>query len=65
MTLFLIFDMLGTAAFAISVAAFAMQKKMDPFGVLIIGFVTAIGGCTLRDSDRKRTGNLDDPIALC
>lgn len=49
MTLFLIFDILGTAAFAISGAAFAMQKKMDPFGVLIIGFVTALGGGTLRD----------------
>lgn len=44
-----VFDILGTAAFAISGASFAMQKKMDPFGVLIIGFVTAIGGGTLRD----------------
>jgi uncharacterized membrane protein YeiH len=49
MNFFYLFDILGTAAFAISGASFAMEKKMDPFGVLIIGFVTAIGGGTLRD----------------
>ncbi|GIZ10130.1 membrane protein [Flavobacterium sp. UMI-01] len=27
----------------------AMNKKMDPFGVFIIAFVTALGGGTLRD----------------
>ncbi|MCF6222398.1 MAG: trimeric intracellular cation channel family protein [Flavobacteriaceae bacterium] len=42
-------DLLGTAAFAISGALFAMDKRMDPFGVLIIAFVTAVGGGTLRD----------------
>src|ERR1700733_15143439 len=26
-----------------------MEKKFDPFGVLIIAFVTAIGGGTIRD----------------
>jgi uncharacterized membrane protein YeiH len=26
-----------------------MEKKLDPFGVLIISFVTATGGGTLRD----------------
>ena len=26
-----------------------MNKKMDPFGILIIAFVTAVGGGTLRD----------------
>lgn len=26
-----------------------MEKKLDPFGVLILSFVTAIGGGTLRD----------------
>ena len=26
-----------------------MEKKLDPFGVLVISFVTAIGGGTLRD----------------
>ncbi|WP_225035647.1 trimeric intracellular cation channel family protein [Winogradskyella sp. SM1960] len=42
-------DILGTIAFAISGALMAMGKRMDPFGVLIIAFVTAVGGGTLRD----------------
>ncbi|AXT19586.1 trimeric intracellular cation channel family protein [Flavobacteriaceae bacterium AU392] len=47
--MFYTIDILGTIAFAISGALIAMQKKMDPFGILIIAFVTAIGGGTLRD----------------
>jgi uncharacterized membrane protein YeiH len=39
----------GTFALAISGAIIAMRKKFDPFGVLIIAFVTAVGGGTLRD----------------
>jgi len=46
---FQIVDILGTIAFAISGALVAMNKRMDPFGVLIIAFVTAVGGGTLRD----------------
>lgn len=42
-------DILGTIAFAISGVLIAMHKRMDPFGVLIIAFVTAVGGGTLRD----------------
>ena len=42
-------DILGTIAFAISGVSVAMNKKMDAFGVLIIAFVTAVGGGTLRD----------------
>jgi uncharacterized membrane protein YeiH len=49
MNLFQILDLLGTAAFAISGALFAMNKRMDPFGVFIIAFVTAVGGGTVRD----------------
>jgi uncharacterized membrane protein YeiH len=44
-----IIDVLGTFAFAVSGAFSAMEKKLDPFGILIIAFVTAIGGGTLRD----------------
>jgi len=47
--MFYIIDILGTIAFAISGVLVAMQKRMDPFGILIIAFVTAIGGGTLRD----------------
>ncbi len=47
--MFYTIDILGTIAFAISGVLVAMQKRMDPFGILIIAFVTAIGGGTLRD----------------
>ncbi|WP_411768046.1 trimeric intracellular cation channel family protein [Winogradskyella sp. A3E31] len=46
---FHIVDILGTIAFAISGVLVAMDKRMDAFGVLIIAFVTAVGGGTLRD----------------
>ena len=42
-------DILGTIAFAISGVLVAMNKRMDAFGVLIVAFVTAVGGGTLRD----------------
>lgn len=42
-------DIIGTMAFAMSGALTAMSKKLDPFGVFIIAFVTAVGGGTLRD----------------
>src|SRR5690625_2631655 len=45
----LILDILGTVAFAISGVLAAMDKKLDLFGIIIIAFVTAIGGGTLRD----------------
>lgn len=44
-----ILDILGVIAFAISGVLIAMKKRMDPFGILIIAFVTSIGGGTLRD----------------
>ncbi len=46
---FLIVDILGTIAFAISGALIAIRKRMDFFGVLIIAFVTSVGGGTIRD----------------
>ena len=42
-------EILGTIAFAFSGAYSAMQKRLDVFGVLIITFITAIGGGTIRD----------------
>ena len=47
--MFYTIDVLGTIAFAISGVLVAMNKKMDLFGILIIAFVTAVGGGTLRD----------------
>ncbi len=40
---------IGSFALAISGALTAMHKRFDPFGVLIIAFVTAVGGGTVRD----------------
>jgi len=49
MTFIDVLDLLGTISFAASGALTALEKKLDPFGILIIGFVTAAGGGTLRD----------------
>lgn len=42
-------DIFGTAIFAISGVLLAGRLKMDPFGVIVLGSVTAIGGGTIRD----------------
>ena len=42
-------DVTGTFSFALAGALAGMEKKLDPFGVLIISFATAIGGGTIRD----------------
>jgi len=42
-------EIAGTFAFAVSGAFAGMRKELDPFGVLIMAFVPAIGGGTLRD----------------
>jgi len=44
-----IFEIIGTIAFAMSGAWTAIEKKMDIFGVAIIGMTTAIGGGVVRD----------------
>nr|WP_321398423.1 trimeric intracellular cation channel family protein [uncultured Desulfobacter sp.] len=58
------FDYLGTFAFAVSGALAAAEKKLDLFGAVFLGFVTAIGGGTMRD---MMIGNtpvswLQDPV---
>ena len=47
--LFDVLDVLGTISFAVSGVLTAYHKKLDPFGVFIIAYVTAVGGGTLRD----------------
>lgn len=44
-----IIEVLGTIAFAISGIRLASAKRFDWFGAIVIGFVTATGGGTLRD----------------
>ncbi len=48
-TILIYISLLGSLTFAISGALKAINKNFDPFGVLIIGFVTAVGGGTIRD----------------
>ena len=47
--LWLLFDVIGTIAFAISGALLGIQRRMDIFGILILALVTAIGGGIVRD----------------
>lgn len=42
-------EILGTISFAMSGAFAAMQRRFYPFGVLMIAFVTSVGGGTVRD----------------
>jgi uncharacterized membrane protein YeiH len=49
MDIIYVLDILGTFAFAISGALVASKKQFDLFGVIIIAFVTAVGGGMLRD----------------
>ena len=44
-----VIDYIGTFAFAISGIRLAAAKNFDAFGAYVVGFVTAIGGGTLRD----------------
>ena len=58
MSLYIIFYLLesiGILSFFISGALLAKHKNFDPIGIYIIGFVTALGGGTLRDVILDRT----------
>ena len=45
----LILEIVGTVAFAVSGAMTGLAKKMDIFGVVILGLTTAVGGGVIRD----------------
>ncbi len=45
----LIFELIGTVAFAASGAITAISKRMDILGVATLGIVTAVGGGFIRD----------------
>lgn len=47
--LLLAFELIGTVAFAISGALIGISKKMDIFGIAILGLITAVGGGVMRD----------------
>lgn len=48
-TSFVVVDLLGTLAFAVSGAVAARQKHLDPFGVFVVAYVAACGGGIIRD----------------
>jgi len=54
-TVFFVFELIGTVAFAVSGALEAIHKKMDIFGVMILGWITAVGGGVIRDTVIGRT----------
>lgn len=45
----LLFDLVGVFVFALAGAYAAVAKKLDLFGVVVVGVVSAIGGGVLRD----------------
>lgn len=47
--LFQVTELVGTIAFAVSGAMLAVKKRLDIFGILFLGVVTALGGGTVRD----------------
>ncbi|ADL33776.1 hypothetical protein bpr_I1034 [Butyrivibrio proteoclasticus B316] len=49
LSLLVIFDFIGTVAFAVSGAITGIQKRMDIFGVNILAILTACGGGLTRD----------------
>lgn len=48
-SVFFILEIIGTVAFAASGAMVAVNKKMDVFGVIVLGLTTATGGGIIRD----------------
>ena len=48
-TFILIFELVGTVAFAASGAMTGIKKNMDIFGVCILALTTAVGGGVIRD----------------
>lgn len=49
MTVLSFMDLFGTLTFALSGALAAIKKDMDLFGVMVLAFVTAVGGGITRD----------------
>jgi uncharacterized membrane protein YeiH len=47
--LFLVLDLLGVAVFALAGALAAIRARLDVFGVVVLGIITALGGGVIRD----------------
>ncbi len=44
-----VFDIIGTVAFALSGALVGLSRKMDAFGIVVLAVLTAVGGGVIRD----------------
>ena len=44
-----VLELVGVAAFAISGAMVALEKRADAFGIMLLGVITALGGGIIRD----------------
>ena len=47
--IYYVFEMIGIVAFAVSGAMVAISKRVDVFGVVLCGVITALGGGIIRD----------------
>lgn len=47
--LFLVLDLLGVAVFALAGSLAAIRARLDVFGVVVLGIITALGGGVTRD----------------
>ncbi len=47
--IFYILEIAGTVAFAVSGAMIAIERRLDVFGVVFLGMITAVGGGMIRD----------------
>ncbi len=56
-----IFDVMGTIAFAVSGAMVAIERRMDVFGIIVLAALTAVGGGMVRDV----LAGITPPMALC
>jgi len=45
----MLFDWLGTVAFAVSGAMVGLSRRMDIFGIIVLAVLTAVGGGMVRD----------------
>lgn len=48
-TIITITELIGTVAFAVSGAMIAIKRRLDLFGVVLVGCITSVGGGILRD----------------
>ena len=47
--IFFLIEIIGTIAFASSGAMVAVRKKLDLFGIIVLGVITSVGGGMIRD----------------